>query len=139
MLLLDDNQIKEVLEASSQEEMNDTFAQATNEQEIRRQTLNNDLIEKEIALKNRKLDFMEQMQGMRDTYARKSWFLVVSWSVFVVILTGLQFCKPYDNMQLHKTEFISIVATALASIISLYLQVGKGVYKGIYIEKLEDI
>jgi hypothetical protein len=71
---------------------------------------------------------------LRKEYANKSFWLAVFWTGFVVILTGLQFYKPLE-MNLNKTEFISIVATALASIISLYLQVGRG----IYVEKLEEL
>ncbi len=81
-----------------------------------------------------KIKLLEQLLDLRKQYANRAFWLAIFWTIFVVFLTGLQFCKPY-GMQINKAEFIAIVATALASIISLYLQVGKG----IYIEKLEDL
>jgi ABC-type phosphate/phosphonate transport system permease subunit len=65
--------------------------------------------------------------GLRKSYAAKSFWLAVFWTGFSVFMCGLQFWKPWGK-QLAQAEFIAIVATALATIVALYLQVGKGMF-----------
>ncbi len=80
--------------------------------------------EKREHLQNKKL---EDEISLRKQYAKASKCLTYIWAGFSMIMTSLQFCKPYGK-HLEQAEFIAIVATALATIITLYVQVGKGMF-----------
>lgn len=75
-------------------------------------------------LQNKKLE--EEIE-LRKQYACRAWWLALGWAIFAAIMSLLQFCKPYEK-NLEQAEFIAIVATALATIITLYVQVGKGMF-----------
>ncbi len=80
--------------------------------------------EKRKHLQNKKLQ--EEIE-LRKQYAGRAWWLALGWAIFSGFMTLMQFCKPYDK-HLEQAEFIAIVATALATIIALYVQVGKGMF-----------
>ncbi|MES2983979.1 MAG: hypothetical protein V4735_02185 [Pseudomonadota bacterium] len=80
--------------------------------------------EKREHLQNRKLEKEIELRGQ---YACRAWWLALGWAAFSGFITLLQFCKPYGK-QLEQAEFIAIVATALATIVALYVQVGKGMF-----------
>lgn len=72
----------------------------------------------------------EKLKGeinLRKQYAKTSKTLAWTWAIFSMLMSLMQFCKPYGK-HLEQTEFVAIVATALATIIALYVQVGKGMF-----------
>lgn len=75
-------------------------------------------------LQNKKLE--EEIE-LRKQYACRAWWLALGWAIFAAFMALLQFCKPYGK-HLEQAEFIAIVATALATIVTLYVQVGKGMF-----------
>lgn len=79
--------------------------------------------------KNRRLlnDKLEDEIKLRNEYAKTAKFLAWAWAGFSMFMALLQFCKPYGK-HLEQAEFIAIVATALATVVTLYVQVGKGMF-----------
>lgn len=75
-------------------------------------------------LQNEKL---EDEIKLRKEYANTAKYLAWTWAGFSMIMALLQFCKPYSK-HLEQAEFIAIVATALATVVTLYVQVGKGMF-----------
>jgi hypothetical protein len=80
--------------------------------------------EKREHLQNKKL---EDEISLRKQYAKTSKCLTYAWAIFSIVMTVLQFFKPWGK-HLEQAEFIAIVATAIATIITLYVQVGKGMF-----------
>jgi hypothetical protein len=64
----------------------------------------------------------------RKQYALISAGLAIFWTVFSVGVCLVQIWGWGDANKLKSSEFIAIVATALATIVALYLQVGKGMF-----------
>jgi uncharacterized membrane protein len=94
----------------------------TPEEELKGTFLNPD--EKRKQLQNDKL---EDEINLRKQYAKTSKCLAWTWAFFSMFMSLMQFCKPYGK-HLEQAEFIAIVATALATVITLYVQVGKGMF-----------
>jgi hypothetical protein len=79
--------------------------------------------------KNRRLqnEKLEDEIKLRKEYANTAKHLAWTWAIFSMGMALLQFCKPYGK-HLEQAEFIAIVATALATVVTLYVQVGKGMF-----------
>ncbi|MSP43098.1 MAG: hypothetical protein EXR08_07000 [Alphaproteobacteria bacterium] len=79
--------------------------------------------------KNRRLqnEKLEDEIKLRKEYTKTAKYLAWTWAGFSIFMALLQFCKPYGK-HLEQAEFIAIVATALATVVTLYVQVGKGMF-----------